>query len=57
MILNNVFRGHALRIALGITMLVLLLAGGAGAVDVTACTTISLQGEYVLKTDLSSSST
>ena len=31
MILKNVSRGHALRIAVGITMLVLVMAGGAGA--------------------------
>ncbi len=55
--INILCGGQALRIALGITMLALLLASSASAVDVNACTTISSRGEYVLKTDLSSSST
>jgi parallel beta-helix repeat protein len=47
--LNFYNGGRALRIAFGITMLVLLVAGGAGAaMPISACITISSAGTYVL---------
>jgi len=49
MILNNVSRGHALRMALGLITIALFLASSASAVDVNACTTISMPEEYVLQ--------
>ena len=50
---DHIERGHALRIAFGLTMLVLLLAGGAGAeTPISACTTISSPGEYVLTANI-----
>ena len=49
MVMYNICKGRALRIAVGITMLILLLVGGAGAaMPISACTTISLPGTYVL---------
>ena len=54
---DHIERGHALRIAFGITMLVLLLAGGAGAeTPISACTTISSPGEYVITANINDSS-
>jgi parallel beta-helix repeat protein len=54
---NN--KGHLPRIAVGTTILaLLLLAGGAGAAtEINSCTTISGPGEYVLTADLASSVT
>jgi hypothetical protein len=50
MISNNIHGGHILRIAVGIiTLAILLLAGSAGAATpISACTTISSAGTYVL---------
>ncbi|MCZ7384959.1 MAG: right-handed parallel beta-helix repeat-containing protein [Candidatus Methanoperedens sp.] len=45
---NKAYRGHALRTVV-VTMLVLLLTGGAGAqTNISSCTTISSPGEYML---------
>ncbi|MCZ7392307.1 MAG: NosD domain-containing protein [Candidatus Methanoperedens sp.] len=58
MVLNSIHGGRAPRIAVGITALVLLLAGGAGAATpIDACTTISSQGTYVLTQDIVNSTT
>jgi parallel beta-helix repeat protein len=55
---ENFCRGHAPGIAFGITMVVLLLAGGAGAITpISSCGTIYLPGEYVLNGNLVSSTT
>lgn len=43
---------HALRIAVGITMLVIIAIGGAAGTNVNSCTTISSPGEYVLTTNI-----
>ncbi|MCZ7402719.1 MAG: hypothetical protein O8C61_10910 [Candidatus Methanoperedens sp.] len=46
---KNKFKGHALRIVVGITALVLLLANGVSAeTPISACTEISSPGTYVL---------
>jgi parallel beta-helix repeat protein len=58
-IMNNICRGRTLRIAIGITILALLLAGGAGAAGaatISSCTEISGPGEYVLDRDIVASS-
>jgi len=45
----DIYRGYALRIVIGIATLVLLTVGGAGAAaPISACTTISSPGEYLL---------
>ncbi len=50
---NKSYGGRALRTAVGITALGLLMAGGAGAATpISACTTISLPGEYILNTNI-----
>ena len=57
MVLKNVCGGHALRIARGITMLLLLMTGGAGAATpISSCGMISWPGEYVLTQNLVSNS-
>lgn len=49
-------RGRVLRIALGITVLVLVMAGGTGAVTpINDCTTISSPGTYVLTRNVGNS--
>ena len=56
MVVYNISRGHSLRIAIGITILVLLLAGGAGAVtNINSCQNITAAGEYILTKDVSNS--
>lgn len=51
--MNKDHKRHALRIAVGIIMLILLMAGGVGAATpINACTTISLPGEYVLNSSI-----
>lgn len=53
----NVRRGSALRIAVGITILVLMLAGSASAVtEIDSCTAISKPGNYVLNKSIINSS-
>ena len=57
MMYYNFCGGHALSIAVGITMLILLLAGRGAAMPISSCTTISSTGEYVLDQNISNSGT
>ena len=53
---ENNYKGHALRITVGITALVLMLTGGAGAATpISSCTTISSPGEYLLTQSITNS--
>jgi parallel beta-helix repeat protein len=53
MVFDIIYRGRALRIAIGLTVLVLVMAGGASAAtEINSCTTISSPGEYVLTTNI-----
>jgi S-layer protein (TIGR01567 family) len=55
--LKSVSNGYILRIAVGITVLALLLVGGAeAATEINSCTTISKPGEYVLNMSILDSS-
>ena len=56
MVTYNIRGGRALRIAVGITVLVLVMAGGAGAVTpINDCTTISSPGTYALTRNIGNS--